>query len=623
MSKRLYNCILFSLLVGLNSGFWLGCAQKKKSSSAPPVVAEEAPCTTIQAVGNPITLSGLANYQYYKPVSSLGLTKDSNGNAYVNPIRRAEVRVKNSQGAIVQCGLTDDLGQYAINIENPGASADYTIEVNSRSDSSYVKATILDKPANKLFYSLKTSVTVQPSETTHTVSDLVADATGTLEGGAFHIFDKILQVNDFLRANTTDASCPTCSGFSVAPKVTVYWTKGFNPGSYFGESSGLSYFDSEGSVDSGAPGLYILGGSNGDVDNSDTDHFDDSVIIHEYGHFLQSVYWNTDSPGGYHNGNLIIDPRLAFSEGFSNFLPSLVQSDPIYLDTMGSPNGSTAVIVRLDLENEPYDGALTSGRDKIITKSPLGEGTYREVSVARALYDYTDTASDITFDSSGNNGASGGVDETSAFSFAYLWLALTNNTFGLNAPFQHFVSMAHFNKSLYAALDLSSFADVTSEKSKLDTARLGEFQTNDESEYAALVVKSDTACSSSRIITPAKDRPVGDGTYYHDLFASTDFYRVDHPGGTFDLRLDYVVTGSPTPDLDLYIYKEHHNLSEAADIVAYSDGNTTSPELVSANLAAGTYLIVVNVVTDGINFNGTSSATYTISSGGKVLCNTP
>lgn len=84
--------------------------------------------------------------------------------------------------------------------------------------------------------------------------------------------------------------------------------------------------------------LFILGGSNGNVDTADTDHFDNSIILHEYGHFLEDVYGKTDSPGGYHNGSSIIDPRLAWSEGFTNSFQGAALGKNFYLDTAGFCN---------------------------------------------------------------------------------------------------------------------------------------------------------------------------------------------------------------------------------------------------------------------------------------------
>lgn len=604
----------------------VSCGQKAKSKSDSSVSAlEEAYCSDVTAVSGGVSLTGTAHYQYYKAVYELtrsGLVKDSNNEPFSNPIRHAEVRVFNSKGSIVQCGETDDSGGISLAIPAPLAMETYTVAVDSRGNNNYVKASVLDKVNTKSLYSVKATISVSPDSTTISIPDLVALATDTLEGGAFHIYDRILQVNDYLRNHTTDSQCPLCQGFTVAPKVTVFWAKGFNPSAYFGETSPLSFFDVSGSVDA-TPSLYILGGSNGDVLVSDTDHFDESVIIHEYGHFLENTYWRSDSPGGYHNGNMIIDPRLALSEGFSNFLPSAVLGRSTYIDTIGSPDGSPSVGVYLNLEEE--NGVSTGVRDRIITKTQLGEGTYREVSVSRAFYDYIDTSSfngselnEKTYDS---NGVANNASEISELPFAFLWLALTNVNFGLKAPDVHFVSMGRFNKSLYAAMDVSSYADISGEKAKLDSARLGEFQTNDASEYAPLQILSDTTCD--RTMNPVVDRTASDGTSYHDIFLSSDFLRLDHPGGDLNLTLSYTGTGATAPDLDLYVFKEVHSITEASDLIGKSEatnstaGNTESISV--SNVPAGTYMILVNADTE-IAFSG--GATYRLTgTGGKYLCN--
>ena len=612
-TRRIWKILLLQALtlVGV-----FGCGSKpNKSSDAPPSATEESYCSSVTNVTTPVTISGTATYQYYEPNKNFGLTKDTsinpNGDPFTKPIRRAEVRVFNSKGIVVQCSETDATGAISLSIEKPTVAETFSLEVNSRSNNSSVIGSILDKVDSKKFYSLKTSFVVAADATSVSLSALVAPATGTLEGGAFHILDEILLVNEFLRNNSTDTNCSLCQNFTVAPKVTVFWAKGFNPSSYFGETSPLSFYDVSASIDT-APGLYILGGSNGDVDMSDTDHFDDSVIIHEYGHFLENTYWKSDSPGGYHDGNMIIDPRLAFSEGFSNFLPSAVTGSSTYIDTIGSPDGSADVGVVLNLEDET--GLNNNVRDKIITKSPIGEGIYREVSVSRALYDYIDSTTMVekTYDAGGtvNN-----ADELSQLPFAYLWLALTNTSFGLKSSSQHFISMGQLNKALYSSLDFSSFADIAGEKVKLDSARIGEFQVSDTSEYAALVAKNDSACD--RTMTPVADRTLADGSSYHDLFLSSDFFRIDHPGGVLDLQLSY--TG--TADLDLYVFKEVHTITETNDLVAKSEavnatvGNTES---VSVSLPAGTYMVFINVDT-AVTF--ASSIVYSLTSGGKYLCN--
>lgn len=620
------------IIVGVGFCLQLGCGVKQKKTTGPASGVEELSyCGQVSAYADGITLIGVAQYQYLKPVyqqlGGSGLSYSNGSAPFTNKIRYAEVVVKASDGSRIQCGETDNNGQFSVVVPRPTSSVTYTIEVNSRGDNSSIVASILNESSKKEFYTESGVVSVNSTDSTVNVPTIEATLSGN--SGAFHIFEKIRQVNEFLRTQITTANCSLCENFTVAPKVTVYWIKGFNPASYLGESEGLSFFDSSGSLDS-EPSLYILGGSNGDVDYADTDHFDDSVIIHEYGHFLEKHYWKTDSPGGVHNGNMIIDPRLAFSEGFADFLPGAVTGSANYLDTRGTPMGSTSLVVHLDLEKT---ASSSSDRDKIQTLSPIGEGIYREVSISRALFDYLDANSDQVNPSNAN--------ESSQLSFSAIWLALTSSSFGLMEANQHFVSMGHFNKALYAAVT-ALHGTGSAELSAVEVVRLGEYQTKDSSEYAAPLVSSGTQCSKT--ISPVANRSINtggvcsspsDSDCYHDLFMSSDFYQYVHPGGTFNLQLTYTVAvssgGGNPPNLDLYVYKEHHSLSESSDVVAYSNkaradevpGFGGGFESVSVNLPAGTYMILVNVDTES-SFSGTATYDLRLSGGqSSWLCPSP
>lgn len=78
--------------------------------------------------------------------------------------------------------------------------------------------------------------------------------------------------------------------------------------------------------------MYVLGAA--DVD---TDEFDEHVLVHEWVHYLEaSITGRSDNPGGFHDFDLMLDMRLAFSEGLATGLAAYLVGPPWkYVDTFG------------------------------------------------------------------------------------------------------------------------------------------------------------------------------------------------------------------------------------------------------------------------------------------------
>lgn len=125
--------------------------------------------------------------------------------------------------------------------------------------------------------------------------------------GAFNIFRVMTQGFDFAREHYG----------TLPPTLTAQWAKNSNT------SCGTSCFSPRQNT------LYILGTT------QDPDEFDDPVIGHEFGHFLESAYSRSDSPGGAHDGSPT-DPRLAWGEGYGTFVGSTLAKSPYYIDTRAS-----------------------------------------------------------------------------------------------------------------------------------------------------------------------------------------------------------------------------------------------------------------------------------------------
>jgi hypothetical protein len=95
-----------------------------------------------------------------------------------------------------------------------------------------------------------------------------------------------------------------------------------------------------------ARALTVLGGAAGNLDGSDTDYFDDAVIAHEYGHFVEFNMAATRNRGGPHSGQAL-EPCFAWSEGAASGWGCVLLGDPAYVDSVRTspfpPQFSTSV----------------------------------------------------------------------------------------------------------------------------------------------------------------------------------------------------------------------------------------------------------------------------------------
>lgn len=558
--------VLFSLALSAACSGLVPTAESVTSAS------EEAYCTagSITVSGTPLTITGItANYTYYATTAASGLS----GSLSTRGIPYAEVVIKDSAGTTVQCSETNSSGTIA-NFQIPKIAGTYTVQVRSRSSNAKTKASVLKDISSNSPYAVSGTFTVTGSEgATKTVAGTItaSGSSSTREGAAFHILYNIYLANEYIRTETGNASF-------VADKVSAYWKNGFNPGSYVGTSNPLSFYIQ------GSRQLYILGGSNGNSTTADTDHFDDSVIIHEYGHFLEDVYSRTDSQGGSHNGNFIIDPRLAWSEGWANFFQGAVirsidaTRGRYYVDTVGG-----AVSIRFDLG---ASGAATS-YDPVAFD---GEGTFREVSVSRTLWKTTALA--------GAPVAPAGAE----IPFSALWDVFTSSTNGLKNPLNYFRNIGMFNKYLDARITASYPTKVTAWNNILSNEK----QNATTKDYADPVSISGTCAAYPRQLNPVADDFYGTSPIDRShLLRSNDFYLFYYSGSGGTLNLNYstsMMTGSgDNIDLDLYIYKNAYVYQEdyLEDVGQSTGGVVMKSDKLNGVMENGTESLSLTYLTPG------------------------
>jgi hypothetical protein len=200
--------------------------------------------------------------------------------------------------------------------------------------------------------------------------------TGERAAAPFAILDTVFRAKELVL---------TASGDTEFPALNVFWSEDNRPtaGRFCpddGDIGTTSYIVfSAGEKDqcavpqSNPDGIYILGDFAGG--NGDTDEFDESVIAHEFGHYVEDRFGRSDSIGGDHGGSATpIDLRVAFGEGWGNAFSSMVRNDPIYRD---SQDGISADF-QIDMEAD----------------DPLNEGWFSEASVEEILWDLFDSTNE-------------------------------------------------------------------------------------------------------------------------------------------------------------------------------------------------------------------------------------
>ncbi len=153
------------------------------------------------------------------------------------------------------------------------------------------------------------------------------------------------------------------------PELKINWSINNVPSGDGGEA-GLRDGQIVTSHYNGDGNLYILGDA-----NSDTDEYDDHIIIHEWGHYFENKFSRADSIGGSHGDGNRLDIRVAFGEGWGNAFSAIATDNPIYFDTQGIRQSSG---FSMNIESD------TSG----------SHGWFSEDSIQRILYDLYDSHND-------------------------------------------------------------------------------------------------------------------------------------------------------------------------------------------------------------------------------------
>ena len=247
---------------------------------------------SVQGIPGTYMVSGVVRYEDRAPLAT------GSDAALANPApqvaRGVTVAViAEATGQALVTGTTGDDGSYTLSFDAVGGDK---IHVLASATSTLPERPITVKRTDNRIHGFGGETIGAGMITQQDV--LVTIASGEAE--AFNIFDLMVTGMDRLHAVYADPA---------PPALGVIWQTGNSDGTYYFEHT-----------------IHLLG------ESSDDDGFDDTVMLHELGHYIEDVEGRTDSPGGDHNGSPT-DPRLAWSEGWATYWGMAVRDQPIYMDT--------------------------------------------------------------------------------------------------------------------------------------------------------------------------------------------------------------------------------------------------------------------------------------------------
>jgi hypothetical protein len=320
--------------------------------------------------GQPFTLSGTVTYEFVPAVYDV-VTRTGGlafGSASARPVRHATVQVRQGAGVLATT-TTAANGGYSITF-TPGPTGQLMLVALAKTTTPPIQ--VEDNTNHDAIWGIGSVIAdASPTKSLHATHGWTGagyDPSRRI-AAPFAILDSMYTAaRKFLDIPRTIAFPPLKVNWS--PENVSQW--GDKPRGRIGTSH---YAPSEGEI-------YILGKA-----GIDTDEFDAHVIVHEWGHYFEDKLSRADSPGGPHGGGDILDPRLAFGEGYGNALASMLLPQPIYADTYWSGGALTAF--GFDVENIPYP--TDDGNPDGYSMNP---GAFSEISVMRLLYDLFDPANE-------------------------------------------------------------------------------------------------------------------------------------------------------------------------------------------------------------------------------------
>ena len=315
-----------------------------------------------EEAANTVFVTLKLRYERPIPTCAGGCRLDYEGSLLL-PVRYTEVQLLKNGSSEPQSGdtfYTDADGQLVVEVERDTDIAFRFVsrtemDSNPRSWSVAVRDNQgVDSAGDYPTYAIKTpSIAVQGSDFEVNLDIGSGWSNGSYEedraSAPFAILDSIIDAMESMSSSTKALTYP---------HLDIHWSTLNQSGSFY-----------TGSV------ITLMGDA-----NVDTDEFDHHIVVHEWGHFFSDQMSRDFSVGGPHSLTDLLDPRVAFSEGWANALSGLVIGNDRYIDTSGQGQSSGFSI---PLERTYFNSV---------------SGWYSEDSVAQIVFDIFDETSALDDD---------------------------------------------------------------------------------------------------------------------------------------------------------------------------------------------------------------------------------
>jgi hypothetical protein len=306
-----------------------------------------------------VTISNVSTISITGSMSYENVTVSPQGHDYSNitqnPIRGASINLLDAQGTIVQSTITDENGNYEIEVVNFGS---YSIEVVAELGDDQTKANYISVRDN-----FAASDDVREPELTEVYRYSVLPIQTISESLTNVDFNAALNWNPSLNTYDTGRTAPVFvlldqafdmqillrnwkADFEFAP-LYIFWNENnlaVNGAWWNGEIENSSF------AGYGSNSLYVASD-----DEVNIDEFDRTIIAHELGHYVLNNLSRNESIGGSHSMQSIMDFRQSFVEGFSSYFSWLLTGSEELIDSDGLPNGITSVANIFDNPIDEFD----------------------------------------------------------------------------------------------------------------------------------------------------------------------------------------------------------------------------------------------------------------------------